>query len=110
MVLVSKQEDDRRDLLEQTGLSNFFAEIVFTSAKTPELFREVMDRYGAKPCHVWVIGDYLHEEIRAGNQIGAFTIRLKRGVFAQMLPECADDIPNGIVVNLQDALAFFGST
>ncbi len=87
VVLVSKNEPGRGDILHAFGIEQFFAETVFTIAKSPELFAEIMERHSARPQETLVIGDYITEEIAHGNIIGARTIRLKRGKFKDHIPK-----------------------
>jgi FMN phosphatase YigB (HAD superfamily) len=42
---------------------------------------------------VYVVGDYLHNEIRMGNKLGAKTIWFKQGRFSTLEPETEQDIP-----------------
>lgn len=91
VVLVSKNEPGRGDILNTLGIGQFFAETIFTIAKSPELFMEIMERHGAQPDETLVIGDYITEEIAHGNSVGAQTIRLKRGKFKDHIPKRSEE-------------------
>lgn len=87
VVLVSRNEPGRGDILNDLGIASFFSETIFTSAKSPELFLEIMERHRTHPQATLVIGDYISEEIAHGNIAGARTIRLKRGKFKGHMPK-----------------------
>ena len=84
LVLVSRREAGREELLTRFDLTDRFAETFFVGEKSPSLFREIMAKYGAKPDTTLVIGDHPQEEIAYGNDVGAKTVRLMRGKFATM--------------------------
>ncbi|MFA7310209.1 MAG: HAD hydrolase-like protein [Candidatus Paceibacterota bacterium] len=106
LVLVSKNdrpgEPSRYETLTRLGVVRLFDEIRFVDAKDKTLFGDLMRSYGAQAGHTYVIGDYLYEEIRAGNQCGAITIRFKRGAFASDEPQMPDDEPTATVTRLMD--------
>ena len=86
LVLISKKEAGRSERISNLGLNRYFAEMIFVDNKTPQLFREILSRYGADPAQTYVLGDHLHQEMYAGNVVGAKTIHLKRGKFAGLKP------------------------
>jgi len=104
MILVSKNEPGREGRLYELGIVDFFEEVLFVDGKTEALFQEVIARYQAEK--VYVIGDHPYQEIRAGNQTGAFTIQFKQGRFAKLAPEIDADKPDAEIVNLPDALKY----
>lgn len=106
MVLLSRDVGGRLDILDRLGVKGFFSETVFVADKTAAVMRDVMERYGATPKETFVVGDYLYQDIRAGNQAGAFTIQYKQGPLAGRGPQTPDDIPKAVVKNLIDAAAF----
>lgn len=93
LVLVSKDEGGREDVLASLGITPYFAETVFTPKKTPELFVRLIENHGSTIEETYVIGDYLAEEITHGNAAGLKTIRLVRGKFAHHMPSGAHDTP-----------------
>ncbi len=93
LTLVSKIEPSRENTVTQLGIANLFNSIYFVPSKAPELFLQIMNQYDALALHTYVIGDYLHEEIRSGNRVGTHTIWLKRGAFKDLVPESEFDVP-----------------
>ena len=87
LVLVSKLEQGREEILSALGVDHFFKETVFTPAKSGRLFMDIIARHGAQPHTTYIIGDYFLEEITHGNNIGAKTIWLRRGNFAKHVPK-----------------------
>ncbi len=104
MVLVSKIGDGREAMLEELGINDFFVEVFFVSEKTEALFQEIIARY--QPTRAYVVGDHLHQEIRAGNAAGAITIHFRQGRFADLLPEGEFDAPRAVITRLVDALEY----
>ena len=89
MHLVSKLEVGREDALESLGVAEFFTTKSFVEDKETAMRALVTDATGP----VYVVGDYLHNEIRIGNQLGTKTVWLKRGRFSNLQPETEHDIP-----------------
>jgi HAD superfamily hydrolase (TIGR01509 family) len=93
LVLVSRQEGGRDELLSRFSLTALFQEAVFVPKKDSDLFAGLIEKYGVRPEDTLVVGDYLHEEIRGGNRAGARTVWLKRGPFRHLAQECPEDVP-----------------
>ena len=91
--LVSRIEPGRTEILESLGFMGVFSSTHFVHEKTPELFTEIINMHKSDSQHTYIVGDYLHEEIRSGNKIGAHTIWLRRRPFAHMRPESEFDVP-----------------
>lgn len=106
LVLVSKKEPEgesgRRDALKRMNIAHLFDNIMFVDEKNEELFSGLIRTYGIPIQQTYVIGDYLYDEIRAGNRCGAITIRYKQGKFAALVPKCLDDEPTATVERLTD--------
>ncbi len=105
VVLVSKNEAGREELLPKLGIARYFIETVFTDEKTPQLFGEIAERYGALPGEMLVIGDYVPAEIVSGNTIGAYTVHVNTGVFADRFPDGPYTVPWKRVTRLRDVMA-----
>jgi putative hydrolase of the HAD superfamily len=104
LVLVSKREAGRAEILENLGIRDLFTEVIFTNEKTARLFTEIIARCGHTPETTYVIGDHPYGEIREGNRAGARTIRFKQGKFATLKPEHADDEPWRTISDLSECI------
>lgn len=104
MVLLSRNEGSRADILERLGVAEFFSEKNFVDEKTAQVITDIIERAGVSPEATVVIGDYIYQDIRAGNQAGAQTIHFKRGKFADCEPKSSDDIPDHVVTDFSQAL------
>lgn len=102
LVLVSRKEEGRGARLSELGIEHFFSEILFVEEKTEQLFCDIRARYPSQFCYV--LGDYLYQEIRAGNLACAVTIHFKHGKFADCVPQGLEDIPNVVVTQLSEVL------
>lgn len=106
--LVSRIEPGRADILCDLGLTDIFASTHFVNTKSPQLFTEIIFAHRSDTEHAYVIGDYLHEEIRSGNRAGARTIWLRRGPFAHMRPESEFDVPWKEITDIAEIEALIG--
>jgi FMN phosphatase YigB (HAD superfamily) len=104
LCLVSRNEAARASILDRLGIRRFFSEIVFVDQKTADVFQDLAQRIGSDPRATYVVGDYLHEEIRCGNQLGFKTIWLKRGKFADLKAETKHDAPWKTIHSLHELL------
>lgn len=102
LFLISKRDEGRPQLLKELDLEGLFEDTLFVERKDPALFREIAHRVDANPINIYVIGDYLHKEIRSGNQAGMRTIWLKRGKFSELKPEIEADYPWKTIRELQE--------
>ncbi len=107
-VLFSRREEgrDRMEIITRFGLLPYFASCVFVDEKSFESLSAIIEEYGAVPQDTFVVGDYLHEDVRFGNMVGAFTIHYKAGKYAALAPESEFDVPKAVVNNLEDAARF----
>lgn len=102
LILVSRKEEGRSTRLSELGIEHFFSEILFVEEKTEQVFRAIRARYPSQFCYV--LGDYLYQEIRAGNLACAVTIHFKQGKFAECEPEVLEDIPDVVVTQLSEVV------
>lgn len=78
LILITRKEGQRENLIEELGLKQFFEQIILTEKKTLEAFSLLLDKNGK----TIVVGDRLVDEIAIGNTLGCTTIHLKQGKFA----------------------------
>lgn len=102
LVLVSRKEEGRSSRLSELGIEDFFSEILFVEEKSEQLFRAIRTRYIGQFCYV--LGDYLYQEIRAGNMACAMTIHFKQGKFSDLKPQRLEDIPDAVVTDLSEVI------
>lgn len=104
MHLLSRNEPGRSNLLHEHGIFDFFDTIQFAEEKSALVFASIIRSIGVAPADIYVIGDYLHEDVRFGNQCGSRTVWLKRGKFSFLQPEGPDDEPWKTVTGLLEIL------
>ena len=88
LFLISRNEPTRKKRLEECNIKNYFQKILFVDKKSKRVFAEI----AGDEKKVIVIGDSISDEIKIGNQLGYFTIRLKQGKFATAIPKDKDEI------------------
>ncbi|MFT5036745.1 MAG: FMN phosphatase YigB (HAD superfamily) [Candidatus Azotimanducaceae bacterium] len=84
LYLVSKKEQSRFDLIDSLEIKHFFNSVHFVERKSPILFKEVTKDVQGE---VYVVGDVVHSEIKAGNMCGMKTIWFQNGAFADQRPK-----------------------
>jgi FMN phosphatase YigB (HAD superfamily) len=98
MVLISRLEYGRRDFVEKMGWNKYFSDILFVKEKSEELFKSLLNKYNNHK--IYVVGDYLYEEIRYGNMNDMETVWIKNGKFKNMRPRNIHDIPKHTIDNI----------
>jgi FMN phosphatase YigB (HAD superfamily) len=98
MVLISRLENDRKDIIKKIGIEKYFSNILFVKNKNKKLFESFLDKYSAR--NIYVIGDYLYEEIRYGNMNKMETIWIRNGKFKEMKPQNSYDFPKYEINNI----------
>ncbi len=77
LVTIARYASSREDELAAFGLTRFFSTVEildFRSGRPRKDFGALLVGMGVEPQGSAVVGDNLEEEIRAGNEIGAYTI------------------------------------
>ena len=65
-------------------------------------FRQVKQEFNFKPAEILIVGDRAMSEIRAGNELGMHTVRLRRGEFASQEPQGKIEQADYTVKNISD--------
>lgn len=92
----------RLKALEKAGIRKFFSTIFFHEKDKDELLERVLQETGVKPSELILVDDRAKRSITWGNKRGAITIWLRKGRFAQELPNEETGIPTYIIENLYD--------
>ncbi len=99
MVLIGKGGDDMNEEVTRLGVKGYFQKVVFAQGdKDPNVFAaQIKDSK-----KTLLIGDRVRSELEIGNNLGATTIWVKQGKFAEELPENATQKPDYTVSSLND--------
>jgi FMN phosphatase YigB (HAD superfamily) len=65
-------------------------------------FRQIQHEAGVPAEQVLIVGDRPMSEIRAGNELGMHTVRIRRGEFAVQEPQAAEEEPDYVVKNISE--------
>lgn len=98
LFLISRDETGRAERLRSLNIAQFFEQVFFVPNKTLKLFRKIT----ASGQKTLVIGDYVSEEIRFGNELGCITVWLRRGKFADRLPLSPLEFPTHTIRSLNE--------
>lgn len=98
--LVSKREGGRDELIDTHRLRQFFTSVSFVEDKA----EPIKNICSSSTEEVYVVGDYVQSEITAGNMAGATTVWLRRGKFAERIPEHELEVPAHTIGELEELL------
>jgi FMN phosphatase YigB (HAD superfamily) len=65
-------------------------------------FRKIQKKTGLLPDRILVVGDRPAREIRAGNELGMHTVRLRHGEFKSQLPSGPEEEPDFVIKNIAE--------
>lgn len=86
LYLVGKGADDMHEAVARLKVRPYFKDVLFVGTeKYPDHFRRYIDE--SAPSKTLIIGDKLNSEIEIGNMIGATTIQVRQGRFANDVPK-----------------------
>lgn len=99
--LIGKGQQDMYMETRRLDVSRFFRTIVFEPGdKDVDKFAVNID--ALRPQDTFVIGDRVRSEIAVGNRLGATTIQVCQGRFANELPQLPEQMPDHIVHSLPE--------
>ncbi len=97
-------EEERRAILRASGLEQHFSSPLFAPADKDSLYPLALRRLCLSPREVAIVDDRVIRGVRWGNRAGATTIWLRRGQFAQELPDEETGAPTHTIANLVQLL------
>lgn len=99
LALVGKGDKDMYAEVERLGVQDFFSQVVFREgAKDAVLFKPFVDRM--HPEKTIFVGDRVRSELAIGNALGATTVWVRSGKFADEPPADFAEEPTYIVNSL----------
>ncbi len=105
LFLISRAEQGREELIESLGLRRYFKRIHIVQDKVQQDFAALIDNKLIDRRTSFIIGDQVKKEIRIGNWLGLKTIWLRRGKFADELPEADGEHPTHTIESLNGLLS-----
>lgn len=82
--LISFGGAEKKRLIEGLELGKILDWYKVVEEKNPEVFKVFLEEFDLKPEEVMVVGDLVNEEIAIGKGIGAKTVWIKWGAFANV--------------------------
>lgn len=99
IVLIGKGGEDMYQEVDRLKINGYFSKILFKEGeKEVETFRQYVNQ--EQPQYTLLIGDRVRSELEVGNILGATTIWVKQGQFADEKPENKNQKPDFIVNSL----------
>lgn len=105
MILYSKKEGGRDDLVEHLGISPYFKSVYFIEKKTTESVQDILQEHGLSTADALIVGDLITSELAAGHGAGIDTIWVRQGKFADVE---GDFQPTHTVQNLTELRTLLG--
>ena len=103
MFLIGKGQQEMYDETHKLDVAKYFQDILFIEgSKDPNDFMKYMNL--SYPERTIVIGDRINSELAVGKKVGAKTIWIKQGKFADEVPADSSQEPDFIVDSLRAIL------
>ena len=101
LVLIGKGGDDMHEEVSRLEVGKYFDKIIFAEGeKDLQIFTKFI--FKDNPKSTVIIGDRVRSELEIGNKLGATTIWVKQGKFADELPETKNQKPDFTVSSLAE--------
>ncbi len=106
MALVSVGEDQvlRRQEIDGLGLSPYFQAIRIVGKNDRKDLQPVLNELGVEGKACIVVGDRIKKEIVEGNKVGAYTVWIRQGKFAEEKPKSPEEEPTHTINSLLEVL------
>ncbi|MBI5644638.1 HAD hydrolase-like protein [Candidatus Kaiserbacteria bacterium] len=101
LLLLSRQEGGRHDLISELGIAPHFAATYFVQRKTPEVLADILSEHDLKAGETIIVGDLPRSELAAGKALGAETIWIRQGRFFHEMPN-ESNRPTHIVESIEE--------
>lgn len=109
LTLVGKGGNDMYDEVKRLNVGHYFENVVFQEGtKEDSLFKPFVSK--PHPSSVLFIGDRIKSELAAGKRLGATTIWVRQGKFADEMPVHASENPDYTVRSLTEAKKLLSET
>ena len=109
LILVGKGGTEMYDEVKRLGIAHHFKHIVFQEgAKEDTLFKPFIPESNSSS--VLFIGDRIRSELAVGKRLGATTIWVRQGKFADEMPASAGENPDYTVKSLIEAKKLLADT
>ena len=100
--LVTTSGKGRDKSISESGLRYLFDFVRIVRVKDESVFDEFLKMYDYKPSELVIIGDWLGDEIAAGNNIGATTIWINKWAVTDMWVNNKNEQPDFVAVSYED--------
>ena len=95
-------EKEKIQIMKEVGIYEFFDKVVGTKRKDKKTIEEVASTWDFPYEEIMIIGDRVHSDVRAANEAGAHSIWIRRGKFANELPNTETGEPCHTISTLQE--------
>lgn len=102
IILVGKGGDDMNKEIKRLAVDSYFEKIIFIEGeKDLSIYKPLISK---KTKDTLFIGDRVRSELEAGNKLGAITVWIKQGKFADEEPENEQQKPTFTVLRLRQCI------
>jgi len=87
LISTHKNIEERKIIIQATGIAHLFDVIIVDSEKTIEHFKKCMNKLGVIPATTAVVDDRTIRGVKDGNALGCTTFWIQRGKYENELPD-----------------------
>ena len=96
----SAKIEERRRIIKQEGLEQYFESILFNVADKASMYQATLQELKVKPSEVTIVDDRMIRGIKWGNSSGCDTIWIQQGRFANELPDELTGLPKHTISSI----------
>jgi len=104
LITTSKNTEERKQIIAQSGLQSFFDVTMINSTKVIEHFRQCIDQIGTLPETTCIVDDRTVRGVQSGNALSCMTIWIRNGKYIDELPTQITGQPTHTIPTIQDLL------
>jgi len=111
LALVSRSHhpQNRRQNIKRLQLKEYFKIIEVIPAENTKEYTQILKKLRVRAEECLITGDQIKDDILPGNKIGAITVWLKKGKFADESPTSKEEEPNYTITSLGELLPLINS-
>ncbi|MFA7310170.1 MAG: HAD family hydrolase, partial [Candidatus Paceibacterota bacterium] len=102
LILYSRKDHSRSELLRSTGIEHHFKTAYFVEKKDAKSLKRILNENDLSPDRCIVVGDMVTSELAAANELGIDTVWFRQQSFAKVLDLSASFDPTHTVRTIEE--------
>lgn len=104
LFLISTAVASRNKLVKELKIESFFEKIIFSKEKSLKDYKDILVLGKTDLQKSYVVGDRIKQEVTFGNMLSFQSVWLKKGKFANEMPESEMEEPTFTIKELKELL------